>query len=531
MRAHHDHDCGGHAALDRRTFLRSGAATAALVAASPALLGELGVEFPGLERPGIEGPRAARPLATTPIAAVAEVAPPPIVTRAQWGADESLRGGRPGFAAISRLVVHHTADPGNNLADPAAAMRGIYRYHVKSQGWSDIGYNFVIDEAGRIYEGRWAQAYPGGAVHDGEDDRNLGVIGAHAAGYNTGAVGVCLLGNFQYGAEPTAAALDSLVEVLAWKASHHGIDPTARVQASKYRGAETRTVGTISGHRDYGTTSCPGQHLYELLPVVRERVRRRLLAGTVGYRILSTDGGFTTFGDVEPIGDLPSTGVRGAQVLGAAGTPTGVGAWVVAPDGGVFAFGDARFLGSMRGTRLKEPMVGMAATPRGDGYWTVASDGGIFTFGTARFFGSTGAITLNKPIVGMASTPSGAGYWMVATDGGIFAFGDAGFFGSTGAITLNQPIAGMAPTPTGLGYRLVAVDGGIFSFGDATYFGSLPDAGKVPTGGVRSIRSTPTGDGYWIVDGAGAVYPFGDAEYFGGGVSPRAALDLVPVVR
>ena len=517
----HDLGCGCRAGFDRRRFLRDGAATAALVAASPTLVRNLAMAE--------EAP--VRSLGPTRLAAVADVPAPPIVTRAQWGADESLRGRRPGFSAVSRLVVHHTAQPGNGVADPAAALRGVYRYHVRNQGWSDIGYNFVIDEAGRTYEGRWAQAYGPGEVHDGEDARGLGVIGAHTASYNTGAMGVALLGNFQYGAEPTPAALSALVELLAWKASNHGIDPTATVRATRFGGSETRTVGAISGHRDYGTTSCPGQNLYELLPAVRERVRRRLLAGTVGYRILTTDGSFATFGDVDPIGDLPSTGVRGAQVLGAAGTPTGAGAWVVAPAGEVYAFGDARFLGSMRGTRLKEPMVGMAATPAGDGYWTVASDGGIFTFGTARFFGSTGAIILNKPIVGMASTPSGGGYWMVATDGGIFAFGDAGFFGSTGAIVLNQPIAGMAPTPTGLGYWLVAVDGGIFGFGDAVYHGSLPDAGKVPVGGARSIRSSPSGQGYWIVDRAGAVYPFGDAQYFGGGVAPRAALDLVPVVR
>lgn len=509
-----------HARLDRRRFLRGGAATAALVTAAPALL-----------RAADDVEPAARALGPARLAAVATVAPPRIVSRAAWGADERLRGGSPGFAPIARLHVHHTADPGNGIVDPAAAVRGIYKYHVQGQGWSDIGYNFLIDEAGRIYEGRWAQAYGDGGTHDGEDDRGFGVIGAHTASYNTGAVGVALLGNFQYGARPKPAAVDALVELLAWKASVHGIDPMALVQAKRYGGSETRTVHTISGHRDFGTTSCPGQNLYDSLDDVRDRVRRRLLVGLLGYRILSADGSFTTYGDVTAIGDLPSTGVRNAPVRGAVGTPTGNGAWVVGPDGGIFTFGDARFLGSMGATRLNKPMVGMAATAAGDGYWTVASDGGIFTFGTARFFGSTGAIALNKPIVGMAATPTGLGYWMVATDGGIFAFGDATFFGSTGGLSLTQPIVGMAPTPTGLGYWLLAADGGIFGFGDAPYGGSLPDAQKVPSGGARSIRSTPSGQGYWIIDGAGAVFPFGDATYFGGGVGEKSALDLVPVVR
>lgn len=506
--------------FDRRAFLRSGAATAALAASVPALAGRAGA-----------GPLPIRPLETTRSAAVATVDPPPIVTRAGWAADERLRVGRPGFAAISRLVVHHTAEPGNGLTDPAAAMRGIYRYHVEHQGWSDIGYNFVIDEAGRVYEGRWAQGYVDGGVHDGEDDAGRGVVGAHTGGYNTGAVGVALLGNFQYGARPTPAAVDSLVEVLAWKASVHGIDPVAGVTAGKFDGSETRSVGTIAGHRDYSSTTCPGQSFYDSLDDVRERVRRRLLAGVVGYRVLTTDGAFVDFGEAEPLGSLSRASVATSPLLGAVGTPSGTGAWVVARNGGVFAFGDARFLGSMGGTRLNLPMVGMAAAPDGAGYWTVASDGGVFTFGSARFHGSTGDIALNKPIVGMAATPSGRGYWMVATDGGIFAFGDAGFFGSTGAIVLNQPIVGMAPTPSGRGYWMVAVDGGIFAFGDARYFGSLPESKKVPAGGVRGIRAAPSGRGYWMVDGAGTVSPFGDAADFGGGVGARAALDLVLVTR
>lgn len=514
------HDDRRHLGLDRRRFLRDGAATAALVAAAPTLL-----------RSSTGDAGAAASLGPLDPVATATIAPPKIISRAAWGADESIRTGKPGFATISRLHVHHTADPGNGLADPAAAVRGIYRYHVESQGWSDIGYNFVIDEAGRVYEGRWAQSYSDGGTHDGEDDRGLGVIGAHTGGYNTGSVGVALLGNFQFGAQAKPAAVDSLVDLLAWKASVHEIDPMARVEARKFDGSETRTVHTIGGHRDYGTTSCPGQTFYDTLGTVRERVRQRLLVGLVGYRILSTDGSLTTFGDVSSIGDLPSSGVRGATVLAAVGTPTGNGAWIVGPDGGIFTFGDARFLGSMGGTRLNKAMVGMAATPSGDGYWTVASDGGVFTFGAARFHGSTGAISLNKPIVGMASTPSGNGYWMVATDGGIFAFGDALFFGSTGAVPLNQPIVGMATTPSGLGYWLLAADGGIFGFGDALFFGSLPDTRKVPAGGARSIRSSPTGRGYYVLDGAGTVHPFGDAMDFGGGVGTKSALDLVPVVR
>ena len=524
---HEQHEHGGRrgrSGLDRRRFIRNGAATAAAVAVAPRLLG-------AGSRPLAPGDRPLRDVGPLDLAAIATVAPPAVITRARWGADESLRQGTPGFAEVSRLVVHHTVTT-NADDDPAATVRGIYRYHVVSNGWSDIGYNFLIDAGGQIYEGRYAQAYGDDSAHDGEDDRGFGVIGAHTEGYNTGAMGVALLGSFEYGARPTPAAVDALIDVLAWKASAHEIDPMARVTAQRFNSTETRTVGSIAGHRDYKSTACPGKDFYALLGDVRERVRRRLLTGLVGYRILSSDGALTNFGNVDSIGDLPSTGVQGAAVRGAVGTPSGEGAWVVGPDGGIFTFGDARFLGSMGAVRLNKPMVGMAVTPRGDGYWTVASDGGIFTFGTARFLGSTGAVALNKPIVGMAATPSGLGYWLVASDGGIFSFGDALFLGSTGAVALREPIVSMAPSPSGLGYWLVASDGGIFAFGDAGYFGSLPAAGLRPVGGVRSLRPSPSGRGYWIIDGAGNVSSFGDATYFGGGVgTARTALDLVPVVR
>ena len=139
-------------------------------------------------------------------------------------------------------------------------------------------------------------------------------------------------------------------------------------------------------------------------------------------------------------------------------TPVTAGGYrLVATDGGIFSFGDLRFLGSTGGIALTRPMVGMANTASGSGYWLVASDGGIFAFGDANFRGSTGGIALTKPVVGMERTTSGNGYWLVASDGGIFAFGDAAFRGSTGGIALTKPIVGMERTTSGNGYWLVAL--------------------------------------------------------------------------
>jgi hypothetical protein len=175
---------------------------------------------------------------------------------------------------------------------------------------------------------------------------------------------------------------------------------------------------------------------------------------------------------------------------------------------------------------LARPVVGEAGTPDGLGSWLVASDGGVFTFGDAHFFGSTGALVLNQPIVGMAATPSGRGYWLVARDGGVFSFGDAQFFGSTGALVLNQPIVGMAATPSGRGYWLVARDGGVFSFGDARFFGSVASSPLARP--VAAMAATASGQGYWLLTGAGGVFGFGDATSFGNAEGAGTAVGIVP---
>src|SRR5687768_17483833 len=156
----------------------------------------------------------------------APVAQPAIISRAQWGADESMKGSDPpAFGPITRLALHHTA--GGEDADPAATVRAIYAYHTKSNGWNDIGYNFLVDSAGRIYEGRYSREYARGEVPTGETTDKLGVTGAHIAGNNTGTVGVSLLGNFSGDSRPTNAAVSAAEKVFAWKADRHDIDLAA----------------------------------------------------------------------------------------------------------------------------------------------------------------------------------------------------------------------------------------------------------------------------------------------------------------
>jgi hypothetical protein len=467
---------------------------------------------------------------TTTVKAKAKVAQPPIITRAEWGADESIRKNDQKYAPITKLFVHHTVtSPDGADPDPAATVRAIYAYHVQGNGWDDIGYNFLIDGEGRVYEGRWARDYEPGEKPTGEDLNDNGVVGAHVLNHNAGSAGVAMLGDFSNG-EPTEEAGQALVKLMAWKADRHGIDVQARDPFTSSDGV-VETFPNLAGHRDAGQTACPGDRLYPLLPGIREEVAQFVTAvrgPTTGYWTATADGRVLPFGSAQSRGSMAGTTLSGA-IVGMAATPSGDGYWLLGSDGGIFSFGDAKFYGSTGNIKLNNPVVRMAPTPSGKGYWLVASDGGIFSFGDAKFYGSTGNIKLNKPVVGMASTPSGRGYWLVASDGGIFAYGDAAFFGSTGSLTLNQPVVSMAPNPAGKGYWLVASDGGLFAFG-VPYFGSVAAAKPEKYSGAVQMRVTRTGKGYYIADANGGIAIFGDARFLGADTSqrpPRAAVDLV----
>lgn len=219
--------------------------------------GSQGVSRRQVLRQGLAGAGA---LAVAPLAGtlgpLAVGGPPPVITRAQWGADESLRRGGPDFAPLHRAIVHHTVTP-THEHDPAGRVRAIYRYHVVNRRWSDIAYNFLVDGAGRIYEGRWSRSYGPGQVHDGEDGGGRGVIGAHARGHNTGSLGIAVLGTYDGHTGPSDAALGAVAVLVAWKLGPRGIDP--------------RAPGAFMGHRDVVATGCPGDGVHRRLPELRER--------------------------------------------------------------------------------------------------------------------------------------------------------------------------------------------------------------------------------------------------------------------
>ncbi|MEI4272298.1 N-acetylmuramoyl-L-alanine amidase, partial [Klenkia sp. LSe6-5] len=196
---------------------------------------------------------------------------PDVFSRAQWGADESLRTWAPEYASTIRAAtVHHTADSnGYSAADVPAMMRSIYRYHAVSRGWGDIGYNVVVDRFGRLWEGR-----SGGLAST--------VVGAHAGGFNTGTFGVSMLGDYDAAPAPQVM-VDAVAAIIAWKFSLYGVDPTGTVTltsggggTSRYAAGARVTLPTIFGHRDVGNTSCPGRYGYARLGEIRAAVAAKL---------------------------------------------------------------------------------------------------------------------------------------------------------------------------------------------------------------------------------------------------------------
>jgi len=210
-------------------------------------------------------PADADPTAGRPMQGAAAAAGQPVIySRAQWGADERLRSGTPKYSAtIKTGFVHHTA--GTNGYSEAAVpkiLRAIYAYHVKGNGWSDVGYNFLVDRFGRLWEGRY-----GGITK--------AVVGAHTGGFNVDTFAVSALGNYDKVA-PEQPMLDSIARLMAWKLGAHFRDPNGTAVLTSQGGGTSRysagtkvTFGNISGHRDAGRTSCPGGNLYAQLPTIR----------------------------------------------------------------------------------------------------------------------------------------------------------------------------------------------------------------------------------------------------------------------
>ncbi|MEU0025286.1 peptidoglycan recognition protein [Streptomyces sp. NPDC006335] len=217
-------------------------------------------------------PTSPAPTATTPTAPTSTVPEPPIVSRADWGADESLSPDPSEYNTdVKAVFVHHTAGSNDyTCTESASIVRAVYAYHTapapNGNGWNDLGYNFLVDKCGTIFEGR-----KGGVDQP--------VLGAHTYGWNRESTGIAVIGEYT-ATGASNAALTSVARIAAWKLGQYGVDPDSTVQlkagatqknlaGTSFTAGESYTFNRVSGHRDGYATECPGNSLYAQLPTIR----------------------------------------------------------------------------------------------------------------------------------------------------------------------------------------------------------------------------------------------------------------------
>ena len=456
----------------------------------------------------------------------AATAMPDVYSRGQWGADESIRTWDPEYpATIKAATLHHTADTNNYAAgDVPAMMRSIYRYHTVSRGWGDIGYNLIVDKYGRLWEGRY-----GGLSST--------VVGAHAGGFNTGTFGVSMLGNYETAAAPQVM-VNAVAAIIAWKFSLYGVDPYGSTTltsggggTSRYAAGARVTLPTIFGHRDVGSTACPGRYGYARLPEIRNRVAsllttsvtaaitqrydsdpalRALLGSKTGYEQAAAgvvwqpyQGGHLYY--------TRETGVRlvRAGILGAylrAGGPASLGAPTA----------EERGVGDGRGV--------VAGFQRGDVYWAETTGAHVVRGAIRNHWLSQGGPTgpLGYPVDDERGMPDGRGaksafergsvYWSpdtgpVTTGGGIRSAYE-NFGGPSGV--LGYPTEGETDVSGGRGRVQRFQRGSVYwtPVGQgAVVFGGIRNA-WIAAGGEDGPMGVPTGNERPTADGKGSMQVF-----------------------
>jgi hypothetical protein len=263
---------------------------------------------------------------------------PPILSRLAWGANEAIRRAPPHYAtSVQFAIVHHTAGSNSYTASQSAAIvRGIEVYHVKGNGWDDIGYNFLVDRYGQVFEGRY-----------GGVDRN--VIGAHAEGFNTGSAGVAVIGTYG-SAAPPAAARTALTNLLSWRLDVAHVDPLSSLTwasggNARFPSGVPVVLRAVAGHRDTGFTSCPGAALYAQLGALAQQAAaaglpklyapsvRGAIGGQIRFRAHLTEELPWTVTVSDAAGNVVASGTGTSQEIDwtwdSATAPKGVYSWTI----------------------------------------------------------------------------------------------------------------------------------------------------------------------------------------------------------
>lgn len=265
---------------------------------------------------------------------------PRVVSRAGWGADESIRCKDADYDdGVKAIALHHTAGSNNyTRAQAAAQVRAAYQYHAQNLGWCDIGYNALVDKYGTIYEGRY-----GGLAK--------AVQGAHIGGFNKNTWGISMIGNYET-AQPTEALLESVTDLAGWKGAISGVDPTSRVSlrsegfgGSRYPAGASAPVYGLFGHSDVHYTACPGQYTIAQWPKIRAAAHKKYLAiksGASGSTSTDWDSVDTPTPDTSTPGGQAAPAQEATSSLGGAEIPMSTVTALVGLAGMLFAIMYAR---------------------------------------------------------------------------------------------------------------------------------------------------------------------------------------------
>ncbi|MGC5048457.1 LysM peptidoglycan-binding domain-containing protein [Micrococcus porci] len=370
---------------------------------------------PGAGQDGAGTPSSSLPRATTTASAADARTKilPDLITRAQWGADESWARDSTQFSTVKALTIHHTAGTnGYTRAQAVEQMRGIYAYYTKTLNWGDFPYHLITDRFGNIYEGRR------GALTSNP-------LGTHAGGFNTGTMGVSTIGNYDVVA-PSQETVDAMARAAAFYVYRDGLDAHGTVVLTtggnnKWPAGSQVTLDTIFPHRATSLTACPGQYLMPRLDEIRDGAAR----------IAAAAQGTTT--------PAPAPAAGGTYTV-----QPGDGWWIIAQRAGVSMTELQRLNGMTASTVLHPGMVlktssttpapapatgGTYTVQPGDGWWIIAQRTGVSMAELQRLNGMTADTELHPGMVLRTSTAVAAadtytvqpndGWWIIAQRTGV----------------------------------------------------------------------------------------------------------------
>jgi uncharacterized protein with LGFP repeats len=480
---------------------------------------------------------------------------PGIIPRSTWGAQPWACADPPSTARAQLAVIHHTVHPNTYSPSEAYGMvRGIQAFEIGSLGYCDLAYNFVIDRYGQIFEGR-------------TDSAEQSVIGGHARGFNTGSIGVALLGQYQPGASPAAAALPLATyaatrDLLAYKFALHGIDPRGTVgyvskctstggYNCRYPEGTVVTLPTIVGHRDVTLTACPGDNVMSALPALRNDVTAQVYAGGHVYSSPETGTHEVHGGILQKYLSLGGPSFLGYPITDELPTPDGVGRFNHFQFGSIYwtpstgayeVHGGIRHEWAAMGWErsvLGYPISDELPTPDGVGRFN------HFQFGSIYWTPSTGAhevhggirdkwaamgwerSVLGYPTSDELPTPDGVGranhfqggsiYWTPSTGGHEVHGGINEKWAAMGRerSVLGYPVTDELPTPDGVGRANHFQGGSIYwtpSIGAHEVHGGIRETWAA-MGWERSVLGYPTSDEFSIPGGRRSNFEHGTISW------------------